>query len=256
MTIQPLIFYDIPGNAWANKAWSPNCWKGRYALNIKNIPYKTIWVEYLEIEPTFKKAGIPPTGTRGGKDLYTCPAIVDPNTGTAVADSILIAEYVEKTYPNPDTPTLFPPGTRTLQLGFRDAFDQRARGNMVKSLIFQNIAQMSPESGAYWRRTREQYRFGKTLEEIVPQGEQLVATTRSILDGLHTVGQWIDAGEGGPFLMGKEPCFADVDIAAILKWVQLIVGKDEDGLWTAVAKVDGGRWAVYMKEFEKWDGCP
>lgn len=26
MTIQPLIFYDIPGNAWANKAWSPNCW--------------------------------------------------------------------------------------------------------------------------------------------------------------------------------------------------------------------------------------
>ena len=88
----------------------------RYALNIKGAPYKTIWLEYLEIEGEYKKAGIAPSGKRGGKDLYTCPGLVDPNTGTALADSQAIAEYIEKTYPNPSTPTLFPPGTRALQV--------------------------------------------------------------------------------------------------------------------------------------------
>lgn len=88
-------------------------------MNIKGIPYKTVWLEYLEIEDTFKKAGIAPTGTRAGKPLYTCPGLVDPNTGAAIADSFTIAEYIEKTYPDPSKPTLFPPGTRTLQVYFQ-----------------------------------------------------------------------------------------------------------------------------------------
>ena len=59
----------------------------RFSLNYKGIPYKTIWLEYLEIEGEYKKAGIEPSGKRGGKDLYTCPGLVDPNTGAALADS-------------------------------------------------------------------------------------------------------------------------------------------------------------------------
>ena len=29
----------------------------RYALNYKNLPYKTVWIEYHEIEPVAKKLG-------------------------------------------------------------------------------------------------------------------------------------------------------------------------------------------------------
>ena len=143
------------------------------------------------------------------------------------------------------------------QLGFRDAFAKRFSEEAKKTVLFANIAQMNPSSNAYWRRTREKSVFGMALEDVVPPGAKRAATFRSILDGLHAIGQWIDAGgEEGPFLMGKEPCFADVDIASTLKWVMLLVGKEEDGLWTAVAKLDGGRWVAYAKEFEKWEACP
>ena len=33
----------------------------RYALNYKKLPYKTVWVEYLEIEPVARKVGAGPT---------------------------------------------------------------------------------------------------------------------------------------------------------------------------------------------------
>jgi len=36
----------------------------RYALNYKKLPYKTVWVEYLEIEPVAKKVGAKATKTR------------------------------------------------------------------------------------------------------------------------------------------------------------------------------------------------
>ena len=129
---------------------------------------------------------------------------------------------------------------------------------MKKCILTQNIAQMSPESGAYWSRTRSEFQYGGVpLEDIAPPGPKREAAIRSTLDGLHVVGGWIDAsGEEGSFLMGKEPCFADADVAASLRWLQLMSGKEEDGLWAAVAKLDGGRWATYAKEFEKWEACP
>ncbi|KAG5633812.1 hypothetical protein H0H81_005112 [Sphagnurus paluster] len=48
------------------------------------------------------------------------PAIHDPNTNTTLAKSALIAEYLDSAYP--DTPKLFPPGTRPLQYAFIDVF--------------------------------------------------------------------------------------------------------------------------------------
>ena len=36
----------------------------RYALNYKKLPYKTVWVEFHEIEPAAKKVGAKPTRTK------------------------------------------------------------------------------------------------------------------------------------------------------------------------------------------------
>ena len=33
------------------------CSPVRYALNYKKLPYKTVWIEFHEIEPTAKKVG-------------------------------------------------------------------------------------------------------------------------------------------------------------------------------------------------------
>ena len=51
-TDRPLTLYDIPSKG--QKCWSPNVWKTRLVLHYKQIPYKTEWIEYPEIEPKLK----------------------------------------------------------------------------------------------------------------------------------------------------------------------------------------------------------
>jgi len=92
-----------------------------YTLNLKGIPYKTEWVEYPDIEPICKKLGIAPTYKNAdGSDRYTIPAIHDPSTGVYISDSVLIAEYLDKTYPY--TPQVFPHHTHALHAAFTAAF--------------------------------------------------------------------------------------------------------------------------------------
>jgi hypothetical protein len=73
-----IIFYDasIQSSVRANKGYAPNTLyvhpstdenslltkvamssPVRYALNYKKLPYKTVWIEYHEIEPVAKKLG-------------------------------------------------------------------------------------------------------------------------------------------------------------------------------------------------------
>ncbi|KAI0030126.1 hypothetical protein K488DRAFT_54903 [Vararia minispora EC-137] len=253
MAPKPIVFYDIPGNASPTKAWSPNCWKARYVLNIKGLPYRTVWLEYPDIETEMKRLSVPPTGKRDGKDLYTLPAIIDPNTGAAIADSYAIAQYLEKQYPTSGTSPLFAPNTRALQLGFRDAFDQRVRqGSLVPLQLLANTQQMNESSGVFFRRTREKM-YGMTLEELAPEGPKRAALIRGVLDGLHVVGTWFDEESSGPFVTGALPCFADLELAANLLWLQIVSGEDAGSPWASVIEADGGRWARYMKEFEKWE---
>jgi hypothetical protein len=62
----------------------------RYALNFKGIPHKTVFLEYLEIEPLCKKIGAKPTGESSTQ--YTLPVIYDPATGTAA----LIINFLQR----------------------------------------------------------------------------------------------------------------------------------------------------------------
>ncbi|TBU52346.1 hypothetical protein BD310DRAFT_998700 [Dichomitus squalens] len=66
--------------------WPPNTWKNRFSLDIKGIPYKTVWVESPDIEPLCKKIGATAAEERrDGTPLYTLPFIHDPNTGAIVS---------------------------------------------------------------------------------------------------------------------------------------------------------------------------
>ena len=78
-----ILFYDlsVQSSVRSNKCFSPNTLYAhpqtsrrpqltlglssiRYALNYKRLPYKTVWVEYHEIEPVAKKVGAKPTKTK------------------------------------------------------------------------------------------------------------------------------------------------------------------------------------------------
>lgn len=51
--IEPeIILYDL--GSLQNEPFSPLAWRIRLMLNYKGIPYKTVFLEFPDIEPTLK----------------------------------------------------------------------------------------------------------------------------------------------------------------------------------------------------------
>lgn len=48
-----IVLYDLA--CTKNACFSPVVWRIRLMLNYKNIPYKTVFLEFPDIEPTLKQ---------------------------------------------------------------------------------------------------------------------------------------------------------------------------------------------------------
>ncbi|KAF4604174.1 hypothetical protein EYR40_001357 [Pleurotus pulmonarius] len=241
-----IIFYDIPSTL-EPQAWSHNTWRVRtssYALNIKGIPYQTVWIEYPDIEALCKKIGAAPTNKEA--PLYTLPVIQDTSTGAVISDGPLIVEYLDKQYP--DTLTLFPPGTIALQAGFTAAHGSAI--SPVRQFVIPKVnSRLNPRSEEYFRRTRERA-FGKKMEDITPVGEARVVEWAKYRDGLGKVDSWFKKSTGR-FLMGESITFADVSVVSSLTWLKVIFGEDSPE-WKDIASWHDGRWAGLVYAFEKY----
>ncbi|KAH7916806.1 hypothetical protein BJ138DRAFT_1096937 [Hygrophoropsis aurantiaca] len=243
----PIIFYDIPSKL-PNKAWSPNTWKTRFALNIKGVPYKTEWVELPDIEAIALTIGASPTGMRrNGNPFYTLPIIQDPNTGKVISDSFTIAEYLDATYP--DRTTLFPAGTKALIAAFEDEV-QRAREGMNFLQMTLTCSLLNAPSEDFFRESRERI-FGKKLGELSPAGEKrdadLAMTKKkgfAILDNRLSKSH-------GRYVMDDIISFADVILGAWLLWIKNIQGADS-AVWKDVASWNSGRWQARLKNLDKF----
>ncbi|KAF5341609.1 hypothetical protein D9758_014084 [Tetrapyrgos nigripes] len=219
----------------------------RFSLSYKKLPYNVVWIEYPEVEPTLKALGIAPTTKKpDGSPMYTLPAIVDPSTGTGVAESFAIAEYLDKTYP--DRPLLIPSGTRALQAAFIEAFI----GALVSMFRFsflhtaENI--LNPSSSAHFREARKNDVLGGlTVEEAYPTGEQANAEWKKVEQGFAKIDQWI--GEGNKFVMGDTVSFADFALAGFIKYTRFSQGEDSPK-WKDVASWNGGRWTRLVRDVE------
>ncbi|KAJ7038014.1 hypothetical protein C8F04DRAFT_1091073, partial [Mycena alexandri] len=248
----PIILYDIPSTA-PGCAWSPNTWKTRYALNFKGLAYKTVWIEYPDIEDLCKEIGAEPTGVRkNGASYYSLPVIHDPKTGAIVSDSVRIADYLDSTYS--DTPRVIPAGTHTLQKAFQVAYDQ-ATDPSVRQYILPAVAKiLRPKSEEYYVRTREAS-FGKKLINVVPTGEAHDTVWKEVETGFGKVDQWMNEGmnNGAPFVMGNSPTFTDFMIAGEMQWFMKGFGEDSD-LFKDMMKWHGGRWAKLLKDLKKYEG--
>ena len=115
-----IMLYDVPGST--PQPWAPNIWRIRFILNYKRLRYRTIWVEFPDVEPTLRALGAPPSARRpDGRSVYTLPVIVDPTPAQAGASPVIlsnattIAEYLETRYP---ARAVFPEGSRALQTLF------------------------------------------------------------------------------------------------------------------------------------------
>ena len=216
----------------------------RYILNYKAIPYRTEWIEYPDIEPHSIKLNINPTGKKpDGSPFYTLPAIHDPSTGTSLADSFLIAEYLEDTYPT--TPSIFPHGTKSLQ----DAFQFLLGGERIGFLRSFLLPMVLPKLGTqrseeYFRRTKE-ISLGGPL--VVPVGAERAEQMTKLRQVMNKVDECLAKTDSkGPFVMGDTISWADFYISAYLMWLKTVWGEDSEE-WKDVVSWNGGRWENLLR---------
>ncbi|KAG6893496.1 hypothetical protein C0992_009756 [Termitomyces sp. T32_za158] len=264
--MNPITFYDIPSTV-PGKCWSVNLWKTRsadrfhdaiatlnkssvrYSLGFKRLPFRTEWVEYPDIAPMSKKLGFLPTAMQGDSPYYSLPAIYDPNTSTSLSDSALIAEYLDKAYP--DTPKLFPPGSHALQYAFIDALGSKLEPIWAFALPASHKI-LNPQSQDYFRRTREAH-FGKPLEDVTPKGEAAVEEWTKVKAAFDAVYGWLEKGKAnGPYFLGPEPAFVDIVVASYLLYFKKIWGVDSQQ-WRDFSTWNNGRWGMLVKDFEKYE---
>ncbi|KAF8997165.1 hypothetical protein BDQ17DRAFT_1411488 [Cyathus striatus] len=228
-----ITFYDIHTTS-PNTAWSPITWKVRFILNYKNLPYKTVYVEFPNIEETSKKLGIPPTSTKkDGSPYYTLPTIYDSSTNKALADSLRIAQYLDATYP--DTPAVVMKGTEVLSLAYVDMFYGKF-APLYMCLLKPVEKTVTPRSAEYLSRRSF---FGKTWAELMMlTKEDEEEGLKKVKEALTSIDGWFkSAGQEGNFIMGEKPMFVDFAVAT---------GVESD-VWKEIITWQGKRWGGFLR---------
>ncbi|KAM3425626.1 hypothetical protein BST61_g7571 [Cercospora zeina] len=219
MPSDEIIFYDLPSRG-TPKCWSLNPWKARLALNFKNLAYKTEWVEYPDVAPTFRSFGIPPNSPSLNPNAeYSIPAIKLPGN-KHIMDSLAIAHELERLYPEP-----------SLQLANNDYAARMQSAVMELWSSLQPIAVprvpemvLNPKSEEYFNTTRAK-RFGMPLTELAKSdraGEQAWKGAEQAMDAIIAMLE----ENTGEFVQGDEAGFADFILAGVFRFSEIV---DKEG---------------------------
>jgi len=222
-----------------------------YSLNYKGLPFKTVWVEYPDIESTLKAAGIV-SNTRkkpDGSSTWTVPAIYDPKTKTGITESFAIAEYLDKTYP--DTPLLIPPGTRTLQKAWVPTFWQKLTAD-AQFLLPKTTWELNPPSEEYYREKNVNW-SNVTMEEMFPVGEKKKTEWKKLEEEYGEIDKWFHSQNyAGPFVMGQQISFADFALAGVIIWWRVVFGRESEE-WKDLSSWHQGRWGRLVSSLECYE---
>ncbi|KAM0318093.1 hypothetical protein ACHAPQ_010812 [Fusarium lateritium] len=205
-----IVLYDLA--CTKDVCFSPVVWKIRLMLNYKKITYRTIFLEFPDIEPTMRELGIAPHDPSSRSHAsYTVPVIQHVPTGKYIMDSPAIAEFLESTYPNPPLPL-------TSDLGRE--IEAQARSAMAPALRIsiqpREILILSPRSQEYFRAKTETH-LGCKLEDSIDQESEEKAWA-DVGKKMESLGELMMTNKAdGPFLLGAQPSYTDFFIAASLQ---------------------------------------
>lgn len=221
--------------------WLTDIITARLALNYKNIPYQTQWVEYPDVAPTFKSFGIPPNSAELNPNAeYSIPAA--RIEGKYIMDSLSIAQNIEAIQPEPS-------------LHLDSEYISRTQGAVGKLLgqlapvVMPRVPEMllNPTSAEYFEETRAK-RFGMPLAELAKSDKAKNAFTNA-QPAFEEIKAILHENSGGPYVLGNEPSFADFILAGMWRFVELL---DKDGdLYGRIMQYD----ASFSKHYEackKW----
>ncbi|CUA73388.1 hypothetical protein RSOLAG22IIIB_05278 [Rhizoctonia solani] len=251
----PIILYDLASQN--NTPWSPNTYRTRLALIHKGLPFRVEYISYPDIAPLMKKLGAPP-GSPNSEFPYTLPVIADPspelgNEPIYVPESWEIAQYLERTYPPPKYPALFPYGAIAVNRAIVASLGRtvhNALADLAIALIGVNHV-LDDKGHDHFMRTREEM-LGKPLVEVLKE-EDLKWSTE-IRSAWATAGQLLDTNgpmdQVGPFVLGKQISNADFMIAGMLVWLRRGEGP-EGWRWKELSEWDGGRWGKIWEAVEE-----
>ncbi|KAJ6031346.1 hypothetical protein N7540_002078 [Penicillium herquei] len=230
-----IILHDLA--CVKNFCFSPVVWRIRMILNYKKIPYRTIFIEYPDIEPTMKGLVFPPPGgiisvfadclltnslASSGLPLpesemkYTVPAIQHVPSNTYMMGSDPISEFLESNYPEPALNIVSELGTK-IQTQARTV----AWSTFRNSVMPREYAIFSSRSQEFFRRTREAT-LGHPLEDLL-EGDREEENWRAIDPDMQKVNTLLlTNSEQGPFILGENPSYADFFIAGVLQCARTV----------------------------------
>jgi glutathione S-transferase len=182
------------------RPFSPYCWRTRMALAHKGLGAESIPWRFTE------KAAISPHNSE------KVPVLLDD--GTAVADSWVIANYLEDRYP--DRPSLFGgEGGRAMGRMLNWWGDVAVIGGMFPLIVADIVEHLRPVDQAYFRQSREA-RFGKPLEQVVANRDKDVESFRKGLDPMRLT------LKTQPFLGGAAANYADYIVFGGFQWARAV----------------------------------
>lgn len=239
METTPITFYDIAMRPPVEQnAGAPNPWKSRYALNFKRVPYSTKWVPLADIPQVRRSLGVPACRKfADGSDYCTLPMITDPTTNSSVGDSFEIAVYLQQTYPNSGG-DLFPPQMldfvyatdlatfAPLSQCNESSHSEYARFNtnvdaalsahvrlLVDGLRF-DPATAEANKAEFVRRAGV-----SSWDDLLVHGEEREKLKASLRDTLTGLAKLYKRDSSGPFILGKQPSYADFVVGG---WLQML----------------------------------
>jgi glutathione S-transferase len=273
-TTTPIIFYDIAFRPpYHQNSLAPNPWKTRYALNFKKVPYSTTWVPLGDIARVRKAIGASASRKfADGSDFYTLPVITDSTTKSVVGDSFDIAVYLQKTYPNSGAGDLFPPQTLDFVCPHEIAilvplspikdntYPEYARFNMNVDAAFTVYTRLMVHAFPFDPATAEANkaefvrRAGvASWDDLAVRGEERKKIMVSFRDTLAPLAKLFERDSSGPFILGKQPSYADLIVGGWLKMSQTTLPENE---WEELAGWHGGvfgRLHQALKQFAHVD---
>jgi len=194
-----LKLFELVGTD-AARPFSPFCWRTRMALAHKGLSAESIPWCFTE-----KEAIAPHKSEK-------VPVLLDRET--AVADSWIIANYLEDTYP--DRPSLFGgEGGRAMGRMLNWWGDVTVIAGMFPLIVADIPKNLAPVDAVYFRRTREA-RFGKPLEEVAAGRDKAVEGFRKSLDPMRLT------LNSQNYLGGAAPNYADYIVFGAFQWARVV----------------------------------
>lgn len=157
------------------------------------------------------------------------PAIKHVATGAYMMGSAQIADFLEKSYPDP-------PLALTSELG--QEVESRARALLSKTFINWTIPRevlvLSPRAQEYFKKSREEV-LGLSFEDLNDPDKEERAWD-AIKDARHDVSELIRTNKDkGPFVLGRQPSYSDFVIVGTMQSARVI----DEGLFERYTQYRG-----------------